>query len=110
MVSYIASEYPEKYQQMQETGTQEFIRRGMEKAAARGLRSRGAVAGFIDLMLKFGENFELAPDRVWANHTLAHPTLPDYLKVEAVRERFESQTQGRIIRPSQPEAADQPPQ
>jgi hypothetical protein len=107
MASYIASEHPEKYQRMHETGTRAFIRRGMERAAARGLRSQGAVAGLLDLMLKFGEDFELAPDRIWAIHTLAHSAIPDYIKVEAVRERFESQTQGRVIRPFEPEAADQ---
>ncbi|HJZ59725.1 MAG TPA: hypothetical protein VKE74_32585 [Gemmataceae bacterium] len=100
MVGYVAAEFPRHYEVLGQEGTREFIRRVIRTAAGHGVTTIGAVAVLIELMLQFGERFERSPDRVWANNILAHPTLPDHVKVDAIRDRFVARTGGRVLVPA----------
>jgi hypothetical protein len=101
-VRHIAHEYPDIYRIRGSEDTAEFVRRTVHGAMRDGIRTVGALAVLIELKIEYGEKFELAPtsDREWARILLAHPVLPDYLKLEAVRERFAKRTDGRRIVPA----------
>ncbi|MGH9351142.1 MAG: hypothetical protein ACRD2G_03110 [Terriglobia bacterium] len=101
MMEYIASEYPEKYKKLGETKAKELVLKGIEAGRRNGIGSEGTVAALVELMLEFGERFELSPDPSWAQEILAHDTLPGGVKVEIIGERFREMSQGRIV-----EAAD----
>jgi hypothetical protein len=77
-----------------------FVRRGMDRAIACNLDTAGAITVFFELLVQFGEQFERSPDRVWAMNILSHPTLPGYVKVGAIRDRFDETTGGRILLPA----------
>ena len=51
----------------------------------------------LQLVVAFGRNFELSPDRGWALEMLAHPTLPPSLKTGMLRERMMNRSQGRVV-------------
>lgn len=97
MVAHLANEFTAKHAVWGDAGTREFVRRVILAGDQNGVRSIGAVAVLIELMAQFGERFELSPDKVWARKLLAHPTLPDRPKVEALRDRLASRTGGRRI-------------
>lgn len=74
-----------------------FVRRGMAEAARHAIDTAGAITVFVELRLQFGERFERSPDRAWAANILAHPRLPGYVKVGAIRDRFAERTGGRVL-------------
>jgi len=76
-----------------------FVRRGMAQAAGHGIDTPGGIAVFLELLVQYGERFERSPDRVWASNILAHPVLPGYVKVGAIRDRFAERTGGRVLIP-----------
>jgi hypothetical protein len=51
----------------------------------------------MDLMFEWGERFEYAPDGAWARDVLAHPALPDHMKVMLISTRFAKCTGGRRL-------------
>lgn len=102
MVRHLATEFAVKHSEMGDAGTREFVLRAIDAGARNGVRNVGAVAVLIELMAEFGERFEVSPDKVWARKLLAHPTLPDVPKVDALRDRLASRTGGRTIVQSRP--------
>lgn len=104
--AYLTREYPGPCAEMGPVPLREFIRRSYASARRQNIGSRGAVMIFIELELVFGEVFQLSPDRPWAENILAHPTLPDYSKMEAVRERLISRSAGRVVRRAPPSGDD----
>src|SRR5688572_31074858 len=97
LVSHIAAEYPQRFQELGEAGTTRLVLAGLDKAAAHNVTAAGAVAVLIELMVEVGSDFERSPDRKWAQTMLAHPTLPGHLKIEVIQHRIRSRTQGRPI-------------
>jgi hypothetical protein len=97
MVRHIATEYPEKYQKLGEPKTLSLVREGIETGGQNGIKSAGPVAALIELMVEFGERFELSPDQAWAHEILAHETLPGGVKIELIGERFREMSGGRIV-------------
>jgi|SRR5580698_618850 hypothetical protein len=95
--AHIAAEYPEYFSEAGEEGTRRLVLAGIEKAAAHGITTEGAVLVFIELMVEVGTDFGRSPDRNWVYKILAHPTLPGNCKVDAVQKRIRSRTQGRSI-------------
>jgi hypothetical protein len=97
MVKHLAKEFTVRYTAWRDDGAREFVQRVILAGEQNGVRSIGAVAVLIELMAEFGEQFELSPDKVWARKLLAHPTLPDRPKIDALRDRLASRTGGRTI-------------
>ena len=97
MVQYISAEYPTHYQHLGPAGTREFVLRALASATRMGIELEGAVGVLIELWLMFGEQLERAPDRVWARRILAHPRLPDFVRVETVQNRLLERTGGRVL-------------
>jgi hypothetical protein len=99
MRAYIAEEHPRRYEALGEEGTKQLVQKGIETAAQYGIDAEGPTAVLIELMVSFGEKLERSPDRAWAEKILANPSLPDQVKVSAVRERLTERTGGRPIVP-----------
>jgi hypothetical protein len=99
MVAAIAVDFEPKFELLGEFGVRALIRRAITAGEKMNIRNKGAVAILIELMVQFGEHFEHSPDRRWAEKILSHPTLPDYIRVDAARKRMTAQTQGRTLMP-----------
>jgi hypothetical protein len=99
MVRYIETNFPSRYRDMGEAGARQFIQRAVEKGAGFGIETEGAVAGLIELMIAFGEQFELSPDKAWANRMIANREAPAELRIASMRERMMARTEGRIVVP-----------
>jgi hypothetical protein len=97
MVSEIAAGHPETYEAWGETLTRQFVQRAIEKGIGFGFRAESAFSGLIELMIEYGEELELAPERGWVREMLMHPSLPDFLKISMIRDRLAARTQGRKI-------------
>jgi len=99
MLGRIRTTFPFQYDVLGESGAREFIRRAIRSGAGFQIRTRGGIAVLIELMLQYGEGFELSPDPSWALKILAHRSLPPYLKVDTIRDRFGALSRGRRIVP-----------
>ena len=99
LVQTIAAELEPKFALLGEAEVRRLIGVAIEHGAALGIVSQGAVAILVELMMQFGENFELSPERQWAQNMLAHPTLPDHVRMDAIRGRLTAQMQGRVLMP-----------
>jgi hypothetical protein len=101
----LRDEYPDVCAELGPDALQQMIQKGMDDARQYRLETRGAVLIFIELILVFGDGFQLSPDRWWAHKILAHPTLPDYARMQLIRERLVSRSGGLVVRrsTSQPE-------
>lgn len=97
LVAYFAGEYPSHAARLGAEGLRTLVERSIEAADTLGIRLEGAVGAFIELKLIYGENLERSPDREWARNILAHPTLPDYIKVGAVQDRLSERAGGRVL-------------
>lgn len=96
-VARIKANFPESYRRLGDQGATLFVENTIEKASRHNVYTAGAVVALIELMLDFGEDFERSPDRQWAKCMLQHPTLPEDVKLAAMRERMTALTQGRRI-------------
>jgi hypothetical protein len=101
MAANIMRDHPERFH---ETGrAKQLIARAIETGRRYGIETEGGVAVLIQLMICFGENFELSPDRQWAFDMLAHPVAPAVLRISLVRDRMLSRSQGRVVTQFRPE-------
>lgn len=99
MVARIAETCPARFEALGEPGTRKLVRKGIETGRPYGIQCEGAVAVLIELMAQFGEKLEMSPDRAWAFKIMEHPKLPDYIKMDIVRERLTAKTGGRTLMP-----------
>lgn len=97
MRAHIAQEYPGQAQRLGEEGQTCLVAAAIAKARAGGIDTVGAVAQLIDLMVRFGEEFERAPHKAWANALLARTELPGSLRVRLIRDRFDVAAKGRVV-------------
>lgn len=100
LVQTLAGELEPKFIMLGETEVRRLIGVAIERGAALGIVSQGAVAILVELMMQFGEHFELSPERRWAEKMLSHPTLPDYIRVNEAQKRMTAQMEGRVLMPS----------
>jgi hypothetical protein len=103
MVRHIETCFPGKYAVLGEAKAVELVRAAVRTGMENDIQTRGAVIVLLELMLKYGELFELSPDQAWALKILRHPSLPAHLKVDTIRDRFDYLLQGRQIVPLQTE-------
>jgi hypothetical protein len=94
---HIASEYPDDYARLTADGTRGLIHTAIETGAKHGITGEGSVLNLVELMIEFGRQFELSPDRNWALTILAHRDLPGSVKVQVIGERQRERTGGRRI-------------
>lgn len=97
MTDYLLAEYPALTEPMGRDGVLELVRRGRRAAADCRVYNTGAVSVWIELWLLFGDELKRSPDRAWAQRILRHPVLPDYVRLERVRERLFARTGGRAV-------------
>ena len=97
MVAYIRREYPHHQLSQAMPQTRAFVESAIVSARQLRISSSGALAVLIELRLLYGDNLERAPDRAWARNILAHPTLPDHIRVGTVQERLSERTGGRTL-------------
>ena len=93
----IEEEFPEYSNTTGAGHVRALIDRAIDAWGKWGFETDGAIAGLVFLLVEYGEQLELAPDRAWALGILKHPQLPDFLKVSIVSERLAAKTQGRKI-------------
>jgi hypothetical protein len=93
----LAENHPEAYAALGEPAVQDFVNRARKIALEHRFESAPAIEGLIDLMFEYGERFQYAPDGAWARDVLAHPSLPDHLKVTLISTRFAKRTGGRRL-------------
>ena len=75
----------------------DFVRRAIDRAGGYGIRTPGSVTVYAELTLQFGEKFERNPQRAWIVKMLSNSDLPGEIRIEAIRERIEEQTGGRVL-------------
>lgn len=97
MVVRIAEQYPARFAQLGESGVRNLVGSTIDHGRELGIVTSGAVTVLIDLVVQFGEGLAMSPDRAWAMKLLAHPSLPDYIKVDIVRERLTASSGGRVL-------------
>lgn len=97
MVDYLYSEHPALTQPMGRDAVFDLIRRARFSASQYRIEKSGALALWIELWLMYGDELKRSPDRAWAQNILRHPVLPDYIRVERVRERLFATTGGRAV-------------
>lgn len=97
MRAHIANEYPGQAQFLGEEGQTCLVEAAIAKARVVGIDTLGAVAQLIDLMVRFGEDFERAPHKAWADALLARRELPGSLRVRLICDRFDVAAKGRVV-------------
>jgi hypothetical protein len=101
MVQAVASHFSRQYARLGADETRALVHRTMARGAQHRIVTRGAIAVFIELVLEFGEQFKMSPDREIALKLLAHPTLPGQVKVQAMQDRLTARTGGRALIPAE---------
>ena len=97
LLPHLEADYPSWYAERQKRGAVAFIEKVLASGERHNVRGQVAVSTLVDLMVEFGENFASSPDREWATQLLAHPTLPDQIKLSMLAERLRARTGGRRI-------------
>jgi hypothetical protein len=97
LVKHLSTEYPFWYEERGAQGVRDFVHNVIERGDRQNIRGKWAVSTLLELMVEFGEGFELSPDRIWALQILSHPTLPDRLKLSVLSERLRERTGGKRI-------------
>lgn len=98
LVPHLSASYPSWYKSLEAEDARAFVERAIDAGASVGVRGQWAVGTLIELMIEFGETFERSPDRDWATTLLAHPALPDRLKLTMLSERLRARTGGcRVV-------------
>jgi hypothetical protein len=103
MVSYISSDFPFRYEEMGEAGARKLIQAAVKAGAEVGIEVENSVAGLVELMVAFGEQFERSPDGAWARRMMKNQVAPGELRVHLMRERMMARTQGRVVVAYRPE-------
>ena len=103
MATSVAADYPDRFRDVGDAGIRQLINRAIETGRQYGIETEGAVAVLIQLMIYFGERFELSPDRDWAFEMLAHPVAPPTLRISLVRDRMLARSQGRMVTQFRPQ-------
>jgi hypothetical protein len=98
MVAYVRGDFPRQFEEMGPDGVRAFIREVMALGLRHEVEAGGAMAVLLQLTLMFGMNFERSPDAAWANELLSMVSVPDKVRMEMIRTRLASATQGRAIR------------
>ena len=97
MTRHLETEFPSQFERLGPSGTRAFVERSLASAAGLGIKLEGALGALIEIWFVYGEQFERAPEREWARNILAHPRLPDHVKVAALQDRLDQTSGGRVL-------------
>jgi hypothetical protein len=97
LCEHVARAYPSEYAELGEDGTRAFVSHNRQRAMRYGIDTLGGIVTFIELLLTFGEEFELSPDGVQAALLLQDASLPGQVKIAYLAECLTSRTGGRKI-------------
>lgn len=95
-VRSLRTEHPDRFGAA-ERPARDLVERVIAWGRGNHVSTEAGIAVLLQLVVAFGESFELSPDREWALNLLAHPTLPPALKTGLLRERMMNRSQGRIV-------------
>jgi hypothetical protein len=87
-LSEIRQQFPTWYEQLGEEKTLRLIQAGIDKARRYGVTSRGDVSVLIDLMVRYGPDFDSRQDLEWQTEALRDSEVPDDARVALMAERF----------------------
>jgi len=97
LATFFAEEYPTQAAEMGGDGLLGLIRKARIAGKKYRIETAGAVAVWTELWIQFGEDLRRSPERRWAERILSHQSLPDYTRVEQVRDRLTRLTGGRVV-------------
>jgi hypothetical protein len=70
MLVHLNKVFPNQCQALGEAKMRETIQHGIKRAAAYGITAERDVCKYIDLMIVFGRDFDVAPECAWAGEIL----------------------------------------
>lgn len=94
MVEHIAAEFPQRFEQLNETGTREFVRAGIARCAEYGIDTEAGIRFMVDLLLQHPE-FDASGEIAWARTLLQDPELSGDAKVSLMEKRLQGPTGSR---------------
>ena len=74
-VVHLEKSFPEKSQELGESGVREAIRHGIKRAAIYKIKSKYGVEKYIEVMFMFGSDFDRDANLPWARRILSDRTL-----------------------------------
>jgi hypothetical protein len=84
----IPDRFPSRYQELGKQGTREIIQRAVRVCERLGVHAERDVANFIDLMVYYGESFDLDPKLEFETAPLRNPSLPGDARVPLTMARL----------------------
>ena len=90
MIEHVAADFPVESEKMGD-GVRGFIERGISKAAGFGIQTESDVSRFIDLMLKFGPDFEALENMAWAVAILQDNGISGSAKIDLIYQQIPAQ-------------------
>lgn len=97
MVHFVARDFPARFQEAGEPKVRQLIQSAVKLGAGFGIVNEGSLAGLVELMVAFGTEFELSPDRTWARKMMANQAAPPELRIHLMRERMMAASHGRPV-------------
>lgn len=97
LCTHVATAFPSRFTEFGEDGTRGFVSRNRQRALRHGIDTMGGIVTFIELLLTFGEDFELSPDGSEAAILLQDSSLPGQVKIAFLTECLLKRTGGRKI-------------
>ncbi len=77
MVAHLNHFFPDECAAMEESGTRQIIRYGIERAGHYGIVAERDVCKYIDVMVVFGPDFDTDANLPWAVEILSDETITD---------------------------------
>ena len=87
-LSDLATRFPSWYARMGEAQALRMIHAGMGKARGFGITEANDLSTFIDLMVRFGEEFDSLESISWETEALRDVGVPDDSRVDLLLERL----------------------
>ena len=87
-LSNIKEQFAAWYAQSGEENTIQLIRSGIDKAGGYGLTTRGDVSAYVDLMIRFGPDFDIRQDLEWQTGALRDDGIPAEARMALLTERL----------------------
>jgi hypothetical protein len=87
VVDHMADFAPWHFRVLGPDGTRLTVEKGLRRAGAHGLETRGAAQFYVELMFMFGSDFDTDPQLPWVAWFLTAPWLPE--PTERVQKLFE---------------------
>ena len=79
VIAHLNKDFPDKCKELGEPKVHAMVRYGIQRAASYRITTEGDVRRYVDLMFRFGSDFDQDPKLPWAssilnNKALANPT------------------------------------